>query len=199
MQLGLIGLGKMGGNMRERIRRAGRLVVATYPNYPPLTYRDPGTNARLGFDVDLAEAIARELRLAAVELNHSSSPSSSTADRTGGLPRVNDSTDPSSGVVICSTGGIRLDWRLLPTLAPRPVNESLPQTTCLRRAERPLSEWKLSARRASASSDTSSSSSYSAACGSDERERPCARACSSCCAARAATAATFAATVESAR
>jgi polar amino acid transport system substrate-binding protein len=48
----------------ERIRRAGRLVVATYPNYPPLTYRDPGTNARLGFDVDLADAIARELRLA---------------------------------------------------------------------------------------------------------------------------------------
>ena len=49
----------------ERIRRAGRLVVATFPNYPPLTYRDPGTNARLGFDVELAEAIARELRLTA--------------------------------------------------------------------------------------------------------------------------------------
>jgi polar amino acid transport system substrate-binding protein len=47
----------------DRIRRAGRLVVATYPNYPPLTYRDPGTNARLGFDVELTEAIARELRL----------------------------------------------------------------------------------------------------------------------------------------
>src|ERR1700741_3292009 len=27
MQLGLIGLGKMGGNMRERIRRAGHTVV----------------------------------------------------------------------------------------------------------------------------------------------------------------------------
>ena len=27
MQLGLIGLGKMGGNMRERIRRAGHEVV----------------------------------------------------------------------------------------------------------------------------------------------------------------------------
>ncbi len=47
----------------ERIRRAGKLVVATYPNYPPLTYRDPATNARLGFDVELAEAIARELRV----------------------------------------------------------------------------------------------------------------------------------------
>jgi 6-phosphogluconate dehydrogenase (decarboxylating) len=27
MQLGLVGLGKMGGNMRERIRRAGHEVV----------------------------------------------------------------------------------------------------------------------------------------------------------------------------
>ncbi|WP_030039594.1 NAD(P)-binding domain-containing protein, partial [Streptomyces resistomycificus] len=27
MQLGLIGLGKMGGNMRERIRRAGHTVI----------------------------------------------------------------------------------------------------------------------------------------------------------------------------
>ena len=27
MQLGLIGLGKMGGNMRERVRRAGHEVV----------------------------------------------------------------------------------------------------------------------------------------------------------------------------
>lgn len=47
----------------ERLRRSGVLTVATYPNYPPLTYRDPGTNARLGFDVELAEAIARVLRL----------------------------------------------------------------------------------------------------------------------------------------
>ena len=27
MQLGLVGLGKMGGNMRERLRRAGHEVV----------------------------------------------------------------------------------------------------------------------------------------------------------------------------
>lgn len=47
----------------DRIRRAGKLVVATYPNYPPLTFRDPATNQRLGFDVELAEAIAKELGL----------------------------------------------------------------------------------------------------------------------------------------
>ena len=31
MQLGLVGLGKMGGNMRERIRRAGHEVVGLRP------------------------------------------------------------------------------------------------------------------------------------------------------------------------
>ena len=35
MQLGLIGLGKMGGNMRERIRRAGHTVVG-YDRNPDL-------------------------------------------------------------------------------------------------------------------------------------------------------------------
>ncbi len=47
----------------ERVRAAGKLVVGTYPNYPPLTFRDPATNKRLGFDVDLAEAIGKELGL----------------------------------------------------------------------------------------------------------------------------------------
>ncbi|MFC9286738.1 NAD(P)-binding domain-containing protein, partial [Streptomyces sp. NPDC057052] len=36
MQLGLIGLGKMGGNMRERIRRAGHTVVG-YDRNPDLS------------------------------------------------------------------------------------------------------------------------------------------------------------------
>ena len=31
MQLGLIGLGKMGGNMAERLRRAGHEVVGLRP------------------------------------------------------------------------------------------------------------------------------------------------------------------------
>ncbi|MES4909628.1 MULTISPECIES: NAD(P)-binding domain-containing protein, partial [unclassified Streptomyces] len=45
MQLGLIGLGKMGGNMRERIRRAGHTVIG----YD----RDPG----LSDVADLAELV----------------------------------------------------------------------------------------------------------------------------------------------
>ena len=32
MQLGLIGLGRMGGNMRERLRRAGHEVIGYDPN-----------------------------------------------------------------------------------------------------------------------------------------------------------------------
>ncbi|MDX3850800.1 phosphogluconate dehydrogenase (NAD(+)-dependent, decarboxylating) [Streptomyces sp. AK02-01A] len=39
MQLGLIGLGKMGGNMRERIRRAGHTVVG-YDHNPELSDAD---------------------------------------------------------------------------------------------------------------------------------------------------------------
>ncbi|MFE1444549.1 phosphogluconate dehydrogenase (NAD(+)-dependent, decarboxylating) [Streptomyces sp. NPDC058739] len=50
MQLGLIGLGKMGGNMRERIRRAGHSVVG-YDRNPDLA--DVGTLAEL---VDRLEA-----------------------------------------------------------------------------------------------------------------------------------------------
>ena len=42
-----------------RVRQAGKLVIATFPNYPPLTFRDPATNARMGFDVELGEAIGR--------------------------------------------------------------------------------------------------------------------------------------------
>lgn len=44
-----------------RVKTAGKLVIATFPNYPPLTFRDPATNARQGFDIDLGEAIGRAL------------------------------------------------------------------------------------------------------------------------------------------
>jgi len=47
----------------ERIKKAGKLVAATQPNYPPIAYKDPATNALTGFDIDLGEAIAKELGL----------------------------------------------------------------------------------------------------------------------------------------
>jgi len=45
----------------DRIKKAGKIVVATQPNYPPIAYKDPATNQLTGFDIDLGEAIAREL------------------------------------------------------------------------------------------------------------------------------------------
>ena len=44
-----------------RIKKAGKLVIATQPNYPPITYKDPASNKLIGFDVELGEAIAKEL------------------------------------------------------------------------------------------------------------------------------------------
>src|SRR5438552_3339746 len=44
-----------------RITAAGVLKVAVTPNYPPLEFRDPATNELTGFDIDLANALARKL------------------------------------------------------------------------------------------------------------------------------------------
>lgn len=45
------------------IATKGSLTVAIVPNYPPLEFRDPATNALTGFDVDLGEALGRKLGL----------------------------------------------------------------------------------------------------------------------------------------
>ncbi|HYF52736.1 MAG TPA: ABC transporter substrate-binding protein [Salinarimonas sp.] len=49
----------------ERVKKAGKLTIATMPNYAPITYKDPATNKLAGFDIELGEAIAKELGLAA--------------------------------------------------------------------------------------------------------------------------------------
>ncbi len=49
----------------DRVKSAGKLVIATNPNYAPITYKDPATNKLTGFDIDLGEAIAAELGLKA--------------------------------------------------------------------------------------------------------------------------------------
>lgn len=45
----------------ERIKTAGKIVIATQPNYPPIAFKDPATNTLSGFDIELGEAIAKEL------------------------------------------------------------------------------------------------------------------------------------------
>jgi polar amino acid transport system substrate-binding protein len=44
-----------------RIKDAGKIVIATNPNYAPITFKDPATNTLMGFDIDLGTAIANEL------------------------------------------------------------------------------------------------------------------------------------------
>jgi polar amino acid transport system substrate-binding protein len=44
-----------------RIKQAGKIVIATNPNYAPITFKDPATNTLMGFDIDLGTAIAKEL------------------------------------------------------------------------------------------------------------------------------------------
>jgi polar amino acid transport system substrate-binding protein len=43
------------------IAAKGSITVAVVPNYPPLEFRDPATDALTGFDVELGEAIAHKL------------------------------------------------------------------------------------------------------------------------------------------
>ena len=48
-------------NVPARIKDAGKIVIATNPNYAPITFKDPATNKLMGFDIDLGEAIGKEL------------------------------------------------------------------------------------------------------------------------------------------
>jgi polar amino acid transport system substrate-binding protein len=48
-----------------RVKQAGKIVIATMPNYAPITYKDPATDKLSGFDIELGEAIAKELGLKA--------------------------------------------------------------------------------------------------------------------------------------
>ena len=45
----------------DRIKSAGKIIVATQPNYPPIAFKDPATNKLAGFDIEVGEAIAKEL------------------------------------------------------------------------------------------------------------------------------------------
>jgi len=43
------------------IAKRGSIKIAIVPNYPPMEFRDPATNALSGFDVELGEALGRKL------------------------------------------------------------------------------------------------------------------------------------------
>jgi polar amino acid transport system substrate-binding protein len=48
-------------SLPERVKKAGKIVIATQPNYPPISYKDPATNVLQGFDIDLGESLGKEL------------------------------------------------------------------------------------------------------------------------------------------
>jgi polar amino acid transport system substrate-binding protein len=50
----------LSAELPPEIRQNG-LKVAIVPNYPPMEFRDPATNALTGFDVDLGEALGKKL------------------------------------------------------------------------------------------------------------------------------------------
>jgi polar amino acid transport system substrate-binding protein len=45
----------------DRVTARGSLIFGIVPNYPPMEFRDPASNALVGFDVDLGEALAGKL------------------------------------------------------------------------------------------------------------------------------------------
>lgn len=45
----------------DRIKQAGKVIIGTNNNYPPIIFKDPATNELQGVDIDLGRAIAKEL------------------------------------------------------------------------------------------------------------------------------------------
>jgi polar amino acid transport system substrate-binding protein len=60
----LLALPAVAADLPDRIKAAGRVVIATMPNYPPITFKDPATNTLKGFDVELGAALAKEMGVA---------------------------------------------------------------------------------------------------------------------------------------
>ena len=51
----------MAVELPPEIVKQGSIKVAIVPNYPPLEFKDPATNALTGFDVELGEALGKKL------------------------------------------------------------------------------------------------------------------------------------------
>ncbi|WP_343715641.1 ABC transporter substrate-binding protein [Inquilinus sp.] len=45
----------------DRIKQAGKIVIGTNNNYPPIIFKDPATNELQGVDIELGRAIAKQL------------------------------------------------------------------------------------------------------------------------------------------
>jgi polar amino acid transport system substrate-binding protein len=59
--LALVAASASAADVPERVKKAGKLVIATQPNYPPIAFKDPASAQLTGFDIELGEALAKEL------------------------------------------------------------------------------------------------------------------------------------------
>lgn len=48
-------------DLPARIKDAGKIIIGTNNNYPPIIFKDPATNELQGVDIDLGKAIAKQL------------------------------------------------------------------------------------------------------------------------------------------
>ena len=62
--MALCSLGAAAEGRLERIRGSGQVQVCIWPDYYGISYRDPRTQALSGIDIDLAQALGRELGVA---------------------------------------------------------------------------------------------------------------------------------------
>jgi len=51
----------MAQDLPARIKDAGKIIIGTNNNYPPIIFKDPATNELQGVDIDLGKAIAKQL------------------------------------------------------------------------------------------------------------------------------------------
>lgn len=59
---GLSGPGAVAGEVQERVQARGELRVCIWPDYQRISFRDPRTGQLSGLDIDLATALASDLR-----------------------------------------------------------------------------------------------------------------------------------------
>lgn len=52
-----------GGDLPDRVKSAGKIIVGIETTYPPMGYKNPATNERVGFNVDLVNSLAKEMKL----------------------------------------------------------------------------------------------------------------------------------------
>lgn len=48
-------------DLPAKYKTAGKVAVANQPIYPPMEYKDPSTGTRMGLDIDLMQALTKEL------------------------------------------------------------------------------------------------------------------------------------------